>query len=166
MINMDVDTAQITRLKAKFEKYGPYAIKRGLEAANDYLNSPDIRAGLYPPREYGPFVWSSDKQRRAYFATNGFGGGIPYMRTMQLYENAKFNINERLFWIEYTNTSPYAKWVQHPSYQIIGMKMRNWMFVNKYILTHRTRIVSEFKPAALKAWKEIDSFMYGGAVGL
>lgn len=27
-----------------------------------------------------PVEWTSEKQRRAYFATNGFGGGIPYKR--------------------------------------------------------------------------------------
>lgn len=164
---MAVDTAQVTRLRAKFAKYGPFAIQKGLDAANNFLNSPDVRAGLYPNREYGPFVWSSDKQRKAYFATDGFGGGIPYMRTMQLYENAHFNVSSQSFFIEYINSSPYAKWVQHPSYQIIGMKMRHWMFVNKYIITHKSRIISEFKPAALKAWKELDSFIYGGgAFGL
>ena len=28
-----------------------------------------------------PIQWDSERQRRAYFATNGFGGGIPYRRT-------------------------------------------------------------------------------------
>lgn len=28
-----------------------------------------------------PVQWDSDKQRRAYFATDGFGHGIPYTRT-------------------------------------------------------------------------------------
>lgn len=27
-----------------------------------------------------PVKWDSDKQRRAFFATNGFGGGIPHVR--------------------------------------------------------------------------------------
>lgn len=27
-----------------------------------------------------PLLWDSDKQRKAYFATNGFGQGIPYKR--------------------------------------------------------------------------------------
>lgn len=31
-----------------------------------------------------PIQWSSDKQRKAYFATNGFGNGIPYKRTGKL----------------------------------------------------------------------------------
>ena len=28
-----------------------------------------------------PVQWDSEKQRRAFFATNGFGGGIPHVRT-------------------------------------------------------------------------------------
>jgi hypothetical protein len=28
-----------------------------------------------------PINWASDKQRRAFFASNGFGGGIPYRRS-------------------------------------------------------------------------------------
>lgn len=31
-----------------------------------------------------PFVFSTDKSRRAYFATKGFGRGIPYKRTGEL----------------------------------------------------------------------------------
>jgi hypothetical protein len=34
------------------------------------------------PDEY-PLEWQSERQRRAYFATNGFGKGIPYRRTHQ-----------------------------------------------------------------------------------
>ena len=30
-----------------------------------------------------PINWDSEKQRRAYFATNGFGRGIPYQRTQR-----------------------------------------------------------------------------------
>lgn len=33
-----------------------------------------------PPPKY-PIVWTSAKQRRAFFATNGFGRGIPTRRT-------------------------------------------------------------------------------------
>jgi hypothetical protein len=28
-----------------------------------------------------PIQWDTERQRRAYFATNGFGAGIPYKRT-------------------------------------------------------------------------------------
>lgn len=31
-----------------------------------------------------PFIWKSERQRRAFFATDGFGGGIPTQRTGDL----------------------------------------------------------------------------------
>lgn len=33
-----------------------------------------------PPRPNRKIEWTSEKQRRAYFATDGFGNGIPYRR--------------------------------------------------------------------------------------
>ncbi len=35
-----------------------------------------------PPPHFprGQFPWKTERQRRAFFATNGFGGGIPYRR--------------------------------------------------------------------------------------
>lgn len=38
------------------------------------------RVTRYPPSPRR-VRWDSEKQRAAFFATNGFGGGIPYMRT-------------------------------------------------------------------------------------
>lgn len=35
---------------------------------------------LVPPPAVKPIEWTSEKQRRAYFATDGFGHGIPYVR--------------------------------------------------------------------------------------
>jgi hypothetical protein len=38
-----------------------------------------------PPRVIhnaeNPYLWQSERQRKAFFATNGFGGGIPHVRT-------------------------------------------------------------------------------------
>lgn len=34
-----------------------------------------------PASNYYPLRWKSERQRRAFFATNGFGGGIPHIRT-------------------------------------------------------------------------------------
>lgn len=39
-----------------------------------------------PPPAKKPIQWTSEKQRRAFFATNGFGRGIPYRRTGALVE--------------------------------------------------------------------------------
>ena len=40
----------------------------------------------YPGPVKRPFRWASERQRRAFFATNGFGHGIPYVRTNALKE--------------------------------------------------------------------------------
>lgn len=39
------------------------------------------RLRTYPGSVKYPIAWTSERQRRAYFATNGFGAGIPYRRT-------------------------------------------------------------------------------------
>lgn len=36
---------------------------------------------LEPPPTKKPIQWTSDRQRKAFFASNGFGKGIPYKRT-------------------------------------------------------------------------------------
>jgi hypothetical protein len=41
-----------------------------------------------------PVRWDSERQRRAYFATDGFGHGIPYRRTGRYGESWKLNANE------------------------------------------------------------------------
>lgn len=35
----------------------------------------------YPGAVKYPIQWTSERQRKAFFATNGFGAGIPYQRT-------------------------------------------------------------------------------------
>lgn len=61
------------------------------EAVQDEVNTAvgdygvDVLRASEPQRvQHGPgnpYQWQSEKQRRAYFATDGFGAGIPYRRT-------------------------------------------------------------------------------------
>ncbi len=39
------------------------------------------------------YKWNSDKQRKAFFATNGFGGGIPSKRTGQMKEGWRTSVD-------------------------------------------------------------------------
>ena len=55
-------------------------IKKNLEELKKAVSKPGSRPTY-------PINWDSEKQRRAFFATGGFGGGIPYVRTGR-YENA------------------------------------------------------------------------------
>jgi hypothetical protein len=44
-----------------------------------------------------PYKWQSEKQRKAYFATNGFGSGIPYKRTDTLKRGWSFRVNDAMY---------------------------------------------------------------------
>ena len=65
----------------------------------------------YPPAWLSPITgipnsWDSDKQRKAFFATNGFGKGIPTERTGN-YING-WSVNSIPGGAELSNTSGYA----------------------------------------------------------
>lgn len=81
-------------------------IRLMLEAARRQLARPG------KPVEY-PVRWDSERQRRAYFATDGFGKGIPYKRTgrYQLgYVIEKTGYGTNRAYTLYNNTS-YARYV-------------------------------------------------------
>lgn len=64
------------------------------------------------PSDY-PIEWTSDKQRKAYFASNGFGRGIPYKRTGNLAKSwvVLFTNENGKFAVVITNPVPSAKFV-------------------------------------------------------
>lgn len=67
----------------------------------------DLRAPV--PNVKYPIQWTSEKQRRAYFATDGFGHGIPYKRTGKLL--ARWEIKRTAKGITVSNPSRIAKYV-------------------------------------------------------
>lgn len=56
-----------------------------------------------------PIEWTSERQRRAFFATDGFGSGIPYQRTGKLAEMWVIEVRGNALVIE--NKSAIAKYV-------------------------------------------------------
>ncbi len=54
------------------------------EAVNANRDALLARLRTEPGAVVYPIRWTSERQRRAYFATNGFGAGIPYRRTHKL----------------------------------------------------------------------------------
>lgn len=76
----------------------------------------------YPAAVKYPFVWASERQRRAYFATNGFGGGIPYRRTNAV-RDAWEDLDEIIadgIAFNLKNSSPAAQWVNGRTQQQPG----------------------------------------------
>lgn len=67
-----------------------------------------------PRYPYGKFPWQTEKQRRAYFATNGFGNGIPYRR--------KGNANKgwRLFGVARPNGATVIVQNEWDKYKYVG----------------------------------------------
>ncbi len=105
------------------------------EAAAKYLIGND-RRGLknYPNRvQHGadnPYQWQSERQRRAYFATNGFGAGIPYSRTDTL-KNGWEVVNKGVS-AKIVNDVPYASFVMD-EFQQVGHKADGWRLVAQII---------------------------------
>jgi hypothetical protein len=163
-LRISTDTKKITDLQRKMENFPPIAIQAGLKATNDYLNTDEFKESMYAPKASPgtPFDWSSDKQRRAFFATDGFGGGIPTVRTYALAQDGAFSVNEASLWIEYSNTAPYSKYVIHPTFQIVGHIHRGWKPVNKFVVAKSGEIAKVFESAAVAAWKSLtgDSYKY------
>lgn len=68
----------VQALAAEAPKAMTEARKRVRKVAVDYLDSELF--SFEPGEPTYPLRWTSDKQRRAFFATNGFGRGIPAKR--------------------------------------------------------------------------------------
>ena len=67
-----------------------------------------------PATPHYPIVWQTEKQRRAFFATKGFGRGIPTQRTGKLQESWAVNLatNEIGGVLTFDNSAPYSIYVQ------------------------------------------------------
>lgn len=67
-----------------------------------------------PPKPNYPLRWKSKKQRAAFFATNGFGKGIPYRRTGEMSKRWEtvFVASPSGGDIFVQNNSPYVDYVQ------------------------------------------------------
>jgi hypothetical protein len=92
MIKTEVRGIEEVKAYLKSLPYG--VIKIAVPALADYLLGNERRGLRHsPPRvNHGPgrpYKWNSEKQRRAFFATKGFGGGIPYSRTNKLADGWK-----------------------------------------------------------------------------
>jgi hypothetical protein len=59
----------------------PEQIQRAVDRTTQTAQPARDEVARYPGAVKYPIQWTSEKQRRAFFATNGFGAGIPYRRT-------------------------------------------------------------------------------------
>lgn len=92
------------------------------------------------PVEY-PIPWTSDLQRRAFFATDGFGSGIPYERTDTLIKSwdAAFEFTPEGGGFAVWNTDPKAPFV-------VG-EFQQPMFAGRWV--NAPRALDEFAPVVV-----------------
>jgi hypothetical protein len=71
------------------------------------------RLGQEPGGVHYPIEWTSERQRMAFFATDGFGKGIPYTRTGKLAKSwhVRGDYRNGIAAINVFNTAPSAKYV-------------------------------------------------------
>lgn len=118
-VEFEFDTTALGRLQFALEQESEI-MQVELEAAMsdslDILKEPVTQAGSRPTL---PIQWASEKQRRAFFATDGFGRGIPTQRTNGLIESWQKVMDvskDALFGNLFTNV-PAARYVLDELYQ-------------------------------------------------
>lgn len=89
-------------LKTELPRVGAARMYAAMQRAQTELRKPGKRPTY-------PIKWETERQRRAYFATNGFGGGIPSHRTGK-YEKG-FQIRRNTNGYALFNRTPYTKYV-------------------------------------------------------
>ncbi len=72
-----------------------------------------VRLGRAPGTVHYPIEWTSERQRLAFFASNGFGHGIPYQRSGELIKSWHVRGDYRggLTAIDIYNDAPQAQYV-------------------------------------------------------
>lgn len=84
----------------------------------------DKRLRRNPGKVHYPIQWTSEKQRRAFFATDGFGHGIPYKRTGGLVKSwhVRGDYRQGFGGISVFNDNPAAEYVQGRRQQFFHTK--------------------------------------------
>lgn len=109
-----------------FERLNPYALNRARERVRPIVQQ--MMLVLHTPAgpvAY-PILWKSERQRRAYFATNGFGRGIPSVRTNRLVNTwtDDMRIQDGRLSVTVQNGVPYREYVtgalQQPFHERTG----------------------------------------------
>lgn len=98
---------------ADFAREAPRLVSTflGSTIRNDILTKVQTRVTPYPGAVQYPIQWTSELQRKAFFASNGFGKGIPYVRTGALGRSWTVDVEENGQALHVYNSSPAARYV-------------------------------------------------------
>jgi len=142
-----VDITSITTLNARLKKLPREAQDQGVETANAYIVN---LMRTYPAKSSAPFVWSSDRQRKAVMAKyrSGEAGG----RTQALRTGWKV-VGSGMKQIV-ANEVPYAIYVQGEG-QIVGHTSNGWQTTAQIIKSKSKGILQKFEEGVRKAIRKL-----------
>lgn len=96
-------------------RYTARNVSRDFAVRKRPLDSKALRFLRFTPaKPHYPIVWQSARQRRAFFASRGFGKGIPYSRSGKLAQSwqVRQTTTANGGWISFDNDEKYAVYVQ------------------------------------------------------
>lgn len=90
--------------------------KAAMDAAAEYFIGNDRHGLKHEPKrvqhgENNPYQWQSEKQRKAYFASDGFGNGIPYQRTGTMSDGWTYTQTSDWTRVNIENSTDYTRYV-------------------------------------------------------
>lgn len=120
----------------------PEQVKTRFPAAmRDTLDQTLNRLRVEPSPPSYPYRWASERQRRAFFATNGFGRGIPTKRTGALLRgwDARIEPTPDGAQAVIDNNTPYTRFVQGEQQQP-GHIATGWVAADDVIIEESIRL--------------------------
>lgn len=129
-VNVRVDTTVLDAIRETARK-APGLMVTAYTRATRRLRArmlQELRQAGKPPQY--PLDWQTPKQRKAFFASNGFGGGIPSQRTGELEAGYKVDIaplESNAAAMVITNSAPHARYVSGE--QVQRMHIDRWVQV-------------------------------------
>jgi len=146
-------TAQVVRqidqnLHAELPKIGRLKLRNVLQRIQTKMRGQGKKSR-------SPVKWDSDKQRRAYFATDGFGRGIPTRRS-GAYVRA-WQIVQRENGFSLTNRKPQAKYIGGTAYGLGQSRIHQgrWKLLRDATEEEIKKLPQEMQDALLVAGRKI-----------
>ena len=146
---LSIDDRWVKAVKDKTGKL-PKALEKAFKAEANRVGKKALRkVQTYPGPVKYPIKWKSERQRRAFFATNGFGKGIPYRRTETLKRGWVLEIKSPRDGgtVDLFNEVPYARFVQGFDAQPFHVRT-GWTSAIPVLLEAR----GELENALMDAW--------------
>lgn len=118
MFKLALDANPVLRKLAQIQVniiHLPDALHNALQGKQGQLANEALRKlTIVPGPPVYPIRWKSQKQRRAYFASNGFGRGIPSRRTNTLLKgwSVRYERTDSGGQLMLVNPVPYMRYVQ------------------------------------------------------